>query len=82
MSTRRSRLQGFISEWVSEPTNQPWGHRSMLFRDPDGNLIIFFGPIRRATKRGAQHKEARCGAALERGLAESRVVHSNPEEPS
>jgi hypothetical protein len=54
----------------------------MLFRDPDGNLIIFFGPIRRATKRGAQHKEARCGAALERGLAESRVVHSNPEEPS
>jgi hypothetical protein len=25
-----------------EPTDQPWGNRSMLFRDPDGNLINFF----------------------------------------
>jgi hypothetical protein len=25
-----------------EPTDQPWGSRSMLFRDPDGNLINFF----------------------------------------
>jgi hypothetical protein len=25
--------------------NQPWGNRSMLFRDPDGNLINFFTPV-------------------------------------
>ena len=29
---------------VMEPTTQPWGNRSMLFRDPDGNLINFFTP--------------------------------------
>jgi catechol 2,3-dioxygenase-like lactoylglutathione lyase family enzyme len=41
----RSRLKTLISEFVLEPTNQPWGNRSMLFRDPDGNLINFFAPI-------------------------------------
>jgi catechol 2,3-dioxygenase-like lactoylglutathione lyase family enzyme len=30
---------------VLEPTDQPWGNRSMLFRDPDGNLVNFFAPI-------------------------------------
>lgn len=44
----RMRLQSAVREWVQEPTNQPWGNRSMLFRDPDGNLINFFAPIRRA----------------------------------
>ena len=33
------------SEIVQPPTTQPWGNRSMLFRDPDGNLINFFTPI-------------------------------------
>ncbi|CAM2155810.1 VOC family protein [Pararobbsia alpina] len=27
------------------PTTQPWGNRSLLFRDPDGNLINFFTPV-------------------------------------
>jgi predicted enzyme related to lactoylglutathione lyase len=40
----RSRLQGLVSDFVLEPTNQPWGNRSMLFRDPEGNLINFFTP--------------------------------------
>jgi predicted enzyme related to lactoylglutathione lyase len=40
----RSRLQGLVREFVLEPANQPWGSRSMLFRDPDGNLINFFAP--------------------------------------
>jgi uncharacterized glyoxalase superfamily protein PhnB len=35
-----------ISEWVLEPTNQPWGNRVTLFRDPDGNLINMFTVIR------------------------------------
>lgn len=25
--------------WVLRPTTQPWGRKSMLFRDPDGHLI-------------------------------------------
>ena len=23
----------------------PWGNRSLLFRDPDGNLVNFFTPV-------------------------------------
>ncbi len=37
-----ARLKDSISEWVLAPTNMPWGNRSMLFRDPDGNLVNFF----------------------------------------
>ena len=43
----RARLGDLVNEFVLEPTNQPWGNRSMLFRDPEGNLINFFAPIRR-----------------------------------
>jgi len=39
------RLRNVISEFVQEPTTQPWGNRSLLFRDPDGNLINFFTPV-------------------------------------
>lgn len=39
------RLKSLIHEFVLGPTDQPWGNRSMLFRDPDGNLINFFAPI-------------------------------------
>src|SRR5215813_3558607 len=35
----RDRLRGLVGKFVLEPTDQPWGARSMLFRDPDGNLI-------------------------------------------
>ena|SRR5215472_1088916 len=47
----RARLGGIVGEFVLEPTNQPWGNRSMLFRDPDGNLINFFAPVRPAPDR-------------------------------
>ncbi|MBV9112180.1 MAG: VOC family protein [Hyphomicrobiales bacterium] len=47
VDAERSRLQSAVREWVQEPTDQPWGNRSMLFRDPDGNLINFFTPVRR-----------------------------------
>ncbi|WP_020594936.1 VOC family protein [Spirosoma panaciterrae] len=30
---------------VQKPTTMPWGNRSLLFRDPDGNLVNFFAPI-------------------------------------
>jgi uncharacterized glyoxalase superfamily protein PhnB len=30
---------------VLEPTTQPWGNRSFLLRDPDGNLVNLFTPM-------------------------------------
>ena len=40
------RIKDMVRDVVLEPVNQPWGNRSMMFRDPDGNLINFFAPIR------------------------------------
>jgi predicted enzyme related to lactoylglutathione lyase len=31
--------------FVNEPTTMPWGNRSLLFRDPDGNLVNYFTPV-------------------------------------
>jgi len=33
-----------LAEIVQEPTTMPWGNRSLLFRDPDGNLVNYFTP--------------------------------------
>jgi len=30
---------------VQNPTTVPWGNRSLLFGDPDGNLVNFFTPV-------------------------------------
>ncbi|MFI7145223.1 VOC family protein [Nonomuraea sp. NPDC050022] len=38
-------LTGFVTDVVAEPTTMPWGNRSLLFRDPDGNLVNFFTPV-------------------------------------
>ncbi|WOC13327.1 VOC family protein [Gordonia sp. MP11Mi] len=38
-------LQGIVDVFVNEPTDMPWGNRSLLVRDPDGNLINFFTPL-------------------------------------
>jgi predicted enzyme related to lactoylglutathione lyase len=38
------RLAAFVTDWVQHPTTMPWGNRSMLFRDPDGNLVNLFTP--------------------------------------
>jgi catechol 2,3-dioxygenase-like lactoylglutathione lyase family enzyme len=40
------KLESLVSEFVQKPTTMPWGNRSLLFRDPDGNLINFFTPVR------------------------------------
>ena len=40
------RLREFVKPWVKGPTTQPWGTRSIYFRDPDGNLVDFFTPPR------------------------------------
>jgi len=41
-----ARLQTLVTAWVKPPTNQPWGTRSFYFRDPDGNLVDFYAPIK------------------------------------
>lgn len=39
------RIKDITTKIVQEPTTMPWGNRSLLFRDPDGNLINFFTPV-------------------------------------
>ncbi|WNM30846.1 VOC family protein [Streptomyces sp. Li-HN-5-11] len=41
-------LTGFVTAFVNGPTTMPWGNRSLLFRDPDGNLVNFFTPVTQA----------------------------------
>jgi predicted enzyme related to lactoylglutathione lyase len=38
-------LKQFTTDFVNAPTTLPWGNRSLIFRDPDGNLINFFTPV-------------------------------------
>ncbi len=40
-----TRLRELVGDVVQTPTTQPWGNRSWLFRDPDGNLVNFFTPV-------------------------------------
>ncbi|MGI5224638.1 VOC family protein [Actinoallomurus sp. CA-142502] len=44
-------LRRFDVAFVNEPTTQPWGNRSLLFRDPDGNLVNFFTPVTPEARR-------------------------------
>ncbi|MEZ0051608.1 putative enzyme related to lactoylglutathione lyase [Mycobacterium sp. MAA66] len=39
------RLRGQLYSVVTEPTTMPWGNRTLLFRDPDGNLVNLFTPV-------------------------------------
>lgn len=32
-------------EIISGPTDQPWGHRTIFFRDPDGNVLEIYADI-------------------------------------
>ena len=41
-----ARLQSLVKVWVKPPTTQPWGTRSIYFRDPDGNLVNFYAPAK------------------------------------
>lgn len=42
-----ARLKPIVKQWVKPPTDQPWGTRSIYFRDPDGNLVDFFAPLKK-----------------------------------
>jgi predicted enzyme related to lactoylglutathione lyase len=37
-----ARLQDMLDDVALPPTTMPWGNRSTLFRDPDGNLVNLF----------------------------------------
>jgi|GEM_PF-6017604 len=40
------RLSFFLKDLiVQKTTTMPWGNRSVLFRDPDGNLVNLFAPV-------------------------------------
>ena len=39
------RIRQVPTEFVNEPTTMPWGNRSLLIRDPDGNLVNLFTPV-------------------------------------
>jgi len=43
----RARLQGAEIDYVMQPTDMPWGNRSMLLRDPDGNVVNIFARMKR-----------------------------------
>ncbi|WP_431955853.1 VOC family protein [Nocardia lijiangensis] len=45
------RLRDTVEDFVNEPTTMPWGNRSLLFRDPDGNLINLFTPVTAQARR-------------------------------
>ncbi|MBN3727899.1 VOC family protein [Burkholderia sp. Ac-20379] len=40
-----ARLEPHLTDVVQAPVTQPWGNRSVLFRDPDGNLVNLFTPV-------------------------------------
>lgn len=40
------RLADFLQPYmVQKTTTMPWGNKSLLFRDPDGNLVNLFTPV-------------------------------------
>jgi predicted enzyme related to lactoylglutathione lyase len=49
-------LTSVLGTVVQEPVTMPWGNRSLLFRDPDGNLVNFFTPVTpAAVEKFARH---------------------------
>ncbi len=41
-----ARLTEYLMDSIVQvPTLMPWGNKSFLFRDPDGNLVNLFTPI-------------------------------------
>jgi len=43
-------LRTVVTDFVNGPVDMPWGNRSLLLRDPDGNLVNFFAPISSAAE--------------------------------
>ncbi|WP_419817472.1 VOC family protein [Glaciibacter flavus] len=39
-------IRSWVETIVQAPADMPWGNRSMLLRDPDGNLVNIYAPLR------------------------------------
>ncbi|MDQ1096504.1 MULTISPECIES: VOC family protein [Chryseobacterium] len=49
-------LRPFLDSYlIQKPTIMPWGNKSLLFRDPDGNLVNFFSPVTEAAAEKFRH---------------------------
>ena len=50
------RLQSMVLDWVLKPTNQPWGNRSMLFRDPgrEPDQFLYISKVNSMTEKTYQ----------------------------
>jgi predicted enzyme related to lactoylglutathione lyase len=44
VDAERARIDALVTDWLQQPKDMPWGNRSVLFRDPDGNPINLFKP--------------------------------------
>ena len=52
VDTEYEKLSDVISDrLVQKPTTMPWGNRSLLFRDPDQNLVNYFAPVTPEAKK-------------------------------
>lgn len=52
------RLADFLQPYiVQKPTTMPWGNKSLLFRDPDGNLVNLFTPVTPETIKKFEDKK-------------------------
>jgi predicted enzyme related to lactoylglutathione lyase len=45
VDTAYHRLEPLVGDWIQQPRTMPWGNRSILFRDPDGNLVNLYAPV-------------------------------------
>ena len=46
------RLRAMRVPIVKPPTTQPWGRRSVWFRDPDGNIVNFYADVTQEERTG------------------------------
>jgi predicted enzyme related to lactoylglutathione lyase len=45
VDAEHARLRPLVDGGLAEPVTMPWGNRSLLLRDPDGNLVNLFTPV-------------------------------------
>lgn len=45
VDAERDRVAELAGGLVMEPTTLPWGNRSLLLADPDGNVVNLFTPV-------------------------------------
>jgi catechol 2,3-dioxygenase-like lactoylglutathione lyase family enzyme len=45
VDAEHARLSAVVDGLAEGPVTMPWGNRSLLLRDPDGNLVNLFTPV-------------------------------------